>query len=71
MQNSREKCLLKDFYNRHKPVIDVLAEDDEMFRAVKEIAETEDADIDNSQAVRNLDEKPHKIFEGGENAPPR
>jgi len=44
MQNSRETCLLKDFYNRHRPVIDVLAEDDEMFRAVKEIAETKNAD---------------------------
>jgi hypothetical protein len=67
MQNSRETFLLKDFYSRHRPVIDALAEDDEMFRAVKEIAETEDADIDNSQVMQNLDKKPHKIFEGGEN----
>lgn len=41
MQNfSRETCLLKDFYNRHKSLIDALAKDDEMFRAVKEIVET-------------------------------
>jgi hypothetical protein len=71
MQNSRETCLLKDFYNRHRPVIDVLAEDDEMFRAVREIAETENADIDNSQLVRSLDKKPHIIFAGGENEPHR
>jgi hypothetical protein len=44
MQNfSRETCLLKDFYSRHKPLIDALARDDEMFRMVKEIAETKDA----------------------------
>lgn len=71
MQNSIETCLLKDFYNRHRPVIDVLAEDDEMFRAVREIAETENADIDNSQMVRSLDKKQHKIFEGRENEPAR
>ncbi len=45
MQNSRETCLLKDFYSRHKSIIDVLAQDDEMFRAVKEIAETKDAAV--------------------------
>ncbi|MFA4935723.1 MAG: hypothetical protein WC568_07800 [Candidatus Methanoperedens sp.] len=43
MQNfSRETCLLKDFYNRHKSIIDALAKDDEMFRVVKEIIETKD-----------------------------
>ncbi len=41
MQNfSRGLCLLNEFYNRHKSLIDALAKDDEMFRAVKEIAET-------------------------------
>ena len=39
---SRQLCLLTEFYNRHKPIIDALARDDEMFRAVKEIAETKD-----------------------------
>lgn len=68
MQNSRETCLLKDFYNRHRPVIDVLAQDDEMFRAVKEIAEAEDVNINDSQVMRSLDKKPHTIFEVGENA---
>jgi hypothetical protein len=38
---------------------------------VKEIAEIENEDIDNSQVMRSLNEKPHKIFEGEENAPPR
>jgi spore coat polysaccharide biosynthesis protein SpsF (cytidylyltransferase family) len=71
MQNSRETYLLKDFYSRHRTVIDVLAEDDEMFRAVKEIAETEDADIENSQVMQSLDKKSHRIFKGGENASPR
>ncbi len=43
MQNfSQELCLLNEFYNRHKSLIDALAKDDEMFRAVKEIAETKD-----------------------------
>ena len=37
---SRQLCLLNEFYNRHKPIIDALARDDEMFRALKEIAET-------------------------------
>ncbi len=41
----RETCLLKDFYSRHKLLIDALAKDDEMFRAVKEIAETEDGAV--------------------------
>jgi len=41
-ESSRQLCLLNEFYNRHKPIIDVLARDDEMFRAVKEIAETKD-----------------------------
>ncbi len=68
MQNSKETGLLKDFYSRHRPVIDVLAQDDEMFRAVKEIAETEDADANNSQVMRSLDKKLHTTFEGGENA---
>lgn len=40
---SRETRLLTEFYNRHRPLIDALAKDDEMFRAVKEIAETKDA----------------------------
>jgi hypothetical protein len=39
---SRQLCLLNEFYNRHKPIIDALARDDEMFRAIKEIAETKD-----------------------------
>ncbi len=68
MQNSKETCLLKEFYSRHRPVIDVLAQDDEMFRAVKEIAETEDADTNNSQVMRSLDKEPHTIFERGEDA---
>lgn len=33
---------ITESYNRHKPIIDALAKDDEMFRAVKEIAETKD-----------------------------
>ncbi|WAM22518.1 MAG: hypothetical protein OI715_00070 (plasmid) [Candidatus Methanoperedens sp.] len=41
MQNfSEELRLLNEFYNRHKSIIDALDKDDEMFRAVKEIAET-------------------------------
>lgn len=43
---SRETCLLKEFYSRHRPLIDALARDDEMFRAVKEIAETKDAAVE-------------------------
>lgn len=43
----RATCLLKEFYNRHKSIIDVLAKEDEMFRAVKEIAETEDGVVEN------------------------
>jgi hypothetical protein len=43
----RETCLLKDFYSRHKLLIDALAKDDEMFRAVKEIAETKDVAFEN------------------------
>lgn len=39
---SRQLRLLNEFYNRHKLIIDALARDDEMFRAVKEIAETKD-----------------------------
>ena len=39
---SRQLCLLNEFYNKHKPIIDALARDDEMFKAVKEIAETKD-----------------------------
>lgn len=39
---SKQLCLLNEFYNRHKPIIDALARDDEMFRAVKEIAEAKD-----------------------------
>jgi hypothetical protein len=50
MQNSKETSLLKDFFSRHRPVIDVLAEDDEMFRAVKEIAETKNADGEGENA---------------------
>ncbi len=34
-------CLLKEFYNKHKTIIDVLAREDDLFRAVKEIAEKE------------------------------
>ncbi len=48
MQNlERATRLLKDFYNRHKSVIDVLAKEDEMFMAVKEIAETDNGSIQN------------------------
>ena len=39
---SRQLCLLNEFYKKHKPIIDALARDDEMFKAVKEIAETKD-----------------------------
>jgi len=39
---SRQLCLLNEFYNKHKSIIDSLAKDDEMFKAVKEIAETKD-----------------------------
>ncbi len=41
MQNfSQELRLLNEFYSRHKSIIDALAKDDEIFKAVKEIAET-------------------------------
>lgn len=43
MQDFQKTGSLREFYSRHKPVIDVLARDDEMFRAVKEIAEIKDA----------------------------
>jgi hypothetical protein len=33
--------MLKEFYGRHKTIIDILAQNDEMFRAVKEISENE------------------------------
>lgn len=50
MQNFyRETCLLKDFYSRHKLLIDALAKDDEMFRAVKEIAETKEVPFENME----------------------
>ena len=39
---SRQLCLINEFYNKHKQIIDALARDDEMFKAVKEIAETKD-----------------------------
>jgi hypothetical protein len=43
MQNfSKETSLLKEFHKRHKSIIDALAKDDEMFKAIKEIAETKD-----------------------------
>ncbi len=42
MQDFRKTGSLREFYDRHKPIIDVLARDDEMFRAVKEIAEIKD-----------------------------
>lgn len=42
---SRDTCLLTEFYNRHRSLIDALAKDDEMFRAVKEIAEIEGAAV--------------------------
>ncbi len=45
----RAACLLKEFYSRHKSIIDVLAKEDEMFRAVKEIAETEDGAFENKE----------------------
>ncbi len=33
--------MLKEFYDKHKPVIDALAQNDEMFGAVKDIGETQ------------------------------
>ncbi|MGB8217989.1 MAG: hypothetical protein WCE94_11880 [Candidatus Methanoperedens sp.] len=36
-------------HNRHKSIIDALAKDDEMFRAVKEIAETKDVTFENME----------------------
>jgi hypothetical protein len=33
--------LLREYYIQHKTIIDALAQDDEMFRAVKEICENE------------------------------
>jgi len=38
---------LKEFYSRHKLLIDALAKEDEMFRAVKEIAETKEVPFEN------------------------
>ncbi len=64
MQNSREACLLRDFYSKHRPVIDALAEDDEMFRAVKEIAEAENANLENLK-TGSQDKRFHKLSEGG------
>ncbi len=61
MQNSREKSLIKEFYSRHRPLIDALAEDDEMFRAVKEIAGTEEAFLENEDQIRSLDKRLHNI----------
>lgn len=40
-QHPKEIGLLKEYYGRHKTVIDALAQKDEMFRAVKEISEIE------------------------------
>jgi hypothetical protein len=57
MQNSRETYLLKEFYSRHRSLIDVLAEDDEMFRAVKEIAGTEYGSPDNENRIRSPDKR--------------
>ena len=55
MQNFyRETCLLKDFYSRHRLLIDALARADEMFRAVKEIAETKDIASENMEENRIL-----------------
>ncbi len=65
MQNSRETCLLKEFYSRHRSIIDALAEDDEMFRAVKEIAGTEEASLENEDRIRSLDKRPPNIPERG------
>ncbi len=33
--------LLREYYIQHKTIIDILAQDDELFRAVKEISENE------------------------------
>ncbi len=49
MQNSKETNLLKEFYGRHRSIIDALAEDDEMFRAVKEIAVTKGTSPENAE----------------------
>ncbi len=65
MQNSRETCLLRDFYGRHRPLIDALAEDDEMFRAVKEIAGTEGVSLENAEGSRSLEKRVHNIPGGG------
>ncbi len=40
--SSRQLRLLNEFYDKHKQIIDALAKDDEMFRAIKEIAEIKD-----------------------------
>ena len=61
MQNSRETCLLKDFYSKHRSIIDALAQVDEMFRAVKEIAGTEGTSLENADGMRSLDKRLHKI----------
>ncbi len=61
MQNSRETFQLKEFYSRHKQIIDALAEDDEMFRAVKEIAGTEGASLENEDRIRSPGKRIHNI----------
>ncbi|MFZ2410370.1 MAG: hypothetical protein WAW23_02250 [Candidatus Methanoperedens sp.] len=40
-QQTKGICLLKEYYRRHKTIIDALARDDEMFRVVKELNESE------------------------------
>ena len=61
MQNSGKTSLLKDFYGRHRPLIDALAQDDEMFRAVKEIAGTEADASENAAVMRSPDKRHHNI----------
>lgn len=61
MQNSRETSLLKEFYGKHRSIIDALAQVDEMFRAVKEIAGTGGTSLENAEGMRSLDKRLHKI----------
>jgi len=61
MQDSKETSRLKEFYGKHRPLIDALAEDDEMFRAVKEIAGTEGTSHENENRIRSLDKRLHNI----------
>ena len=65
MQNTRETSLLKEFYGKHRSIIDALAQVDEMFRAVKEIAGSEVTSLENAEGIGSLDKRFHKIPERG------